>query len=47
MSTMENERLTGSILLSVHKDIEVDPEKVISEFSRRHHRKLDLQNMNL
>ena len=44
-STMENDRLTGLLLMSVHRDIEVDPEKVISEFARRHPRKLELQNI--
>lgn len=44
-STMENDRLTGLMLMSVHRDIEVDPEKVISEFARRHPRKLELKNI--
>ncbi len=34
-SPMGNERLTGLILMYVHRNIEVDPEKVISEFARR------------
>ncbi len=42
---MGNERLTQLVLMSVHRDIEVDHEKVISEFARRHPRILELQNI--
>ena len=44
-STMGNERLTSLILMSVHRDIAVDPEKVISEFARRNARKMELLNI--
>ncbi len=44
-STMGNERLTGLILMSVHRDIEIDPQEVISEFARRQPRKLELMNI--
>ncbi len=44
-STMGNDRLTGLSLTLVLTDIEIDPQKIISEFARRQIRKLELMNI--
>ena len=39
-STMGNERLNGLALMLIHRDIELNPDAVVEEFSRRHPRRL-------
>ena len=43
-STMGNERLNGSALMLIHRDIELNPDAVVEEFSRRYPRRLLLIN---
>ena len=44
-STMSDERLTGLMLMSIHGDIDISVDEVISEFSRKHRRRLQLENI--
>ena len=44
-STMFDGRLTSLMLMSIHRDIDISVDKVISEFSRKHRRRLQLENM--
>ena len=44
-STMSEGRLIGLMLMSVHRDINVSVHEVISEFSRKHKRELQLENI--
>lgn len=37
-STMTDERLSGLALLSIHRDIEVDIEKVVDNFAKKDRR---------
>ena len=43
-STMGNERLNGLALMLIHRYIELNPDAVVEEFSRRHPRRLLLSN---
>lgn len=40
-SRMGEERLTGLALMNIHRDIDIDVEKVIDRYSRKSHRRLD------
>ena len=42
--SMGNERLTGLALMLIHRDVELNPDAVVEEFSRRHPRRLLLIN---
>ena len=44
-STMTDERLTGLILMSIHRDIHVCVDEVITEFSIKHRRRLELEHL--
>ena len=44
-STMFNGRLTGLMLMSIYRDIDISVDEVISEFSRKHRRRLQLENI--
>ena len=44
-STMSDRRLTGLMLMSIHRDIDISVDEVISEFSRKHRRRLQLENI--
>ena len=39
--TMTNMRLTGLALLHIHRDIDVEPEEIVSEFAKKHPRRLE------
>ena len=43
-STMGDERLNGLALMLIHRDVELNPDAVVEEFSRRHPRRLLLIN---
>ena len=43
-STMGNDRLNGLALMLIHRDVELNPDVVAEEFSRRYPRKLLLFN---
>ena len=43
-STMGNERLNDLALMLIHRDIELNPDAVVEEFSHRHPRRLLLIN---
>ena len=40
-STIENERMTGLALLSIHKDREIDREKIMNDFVASSNRRSD------
>ena len=42
---MSDGRLTGLTLMSIHRDIDISVDEVISEFSRKHKRRLQLENI--
>ena len=44
-STMSDGRFTGLMLMSIHQDIDISVDEVISEFSRKHRRRLQLENI--
>ena len=44
-STMSDGRLTGLMLMSIHRVIDISVFEVISEFSRKHRRRLQLKNI--
>ena len=44
-STMKTERLTALTIMNVHREVEVDYEKVAQQFLRLHPRKLDESNL--
>ena len=44
-STMSDGRFTGLMLMSIHRDINISVDRVISEFSRKHRRRLQLENI--
>ena len=44
-STMKTERLTALTVMNVHREAEVDYEKVVQQFLRLHPRKLDESNL--
>ena len=44
-STMGQERLSSLALLSIHRDIDIDVQEVVSEFARAHPRRMKLQMM--
>ena len=44
-SIMSDGRLTGLMLMSIHRDINISVDKVISEFLRKHRRRLQLENI--
>ena len=39
-STMGNDRLNGLALMLIHRDVELNPDAVFEEFSRRYPRRL-------
>ena len=43
--TMSDGRLTGLMLMSIHRDIDISLDEVISEFSRKHRRRMQLENI--
>ena len=44
-STMKTERVTALTIMNVHREAEVDYEKVVQQFLRLHPRKLDESNL--
>lgn len=44
-SSMTTERLSGLTLLHLHRDIPIDIQTAIDEFSRRHPRQLQMSNI--
>ena len=44
-STMSDGRLTGLMLMSIHRVIDISVDEVISEFLRKHRRRLQLENI--
>ena len=44
-STMKTERLTALAIMNIHREVEVDYEKVVQQFLQLHPRKLDKSNL--
>ena len=42
-STMTQERLNGLAMMQYHRDMNIDPQDVVTEFSQRHLRRMQLQ----
>ena len=44
-STMGEDRLNSLALLKCHREVDIDPEEVVEEFSHRHPRRIPLMNL--
>ena len=42
-STMTQDRLNGLAMMHYHRDIDIDPQDVVKEFSQRHPRRMLLE----